>query len=86
MNQKNAIKSLIPQRLLEYVPSAVRDKWANDIVERVKKQNPALYAAIGQWTVVPEEEREVVVTEILAAAEEIHNEIKRPQNEPQNEE
>ena len=80
MNQKNAIKSLIPQRLLEYVPADVRDRWANDIVAKVKAKNPVLYAAIGHWTVIPEEEREAMVSEILAAAEEIHNEIKQPKN------
>ena len=80
MNQKNAIKSLIPQRLLEYVPADVRDRWANDIVAKVKAKSPVLYAAIGQWTVIPEEERETMVSEILAAAEEIHNEIKQPKN------
>ena len=75
VNQKNTLKSMIPQRLLELVPSAVRDKWANRIVEKVKAHNPALYAAMGQWSFIPEEEKETVVNEILAAAEQIHWEI-----------
>ena len=57
MNQKNTIKSLIPQRLLDLVPSSVRDKWANRIVEKVKDQNLALYAAMGEWSFIPEDEK-----------------------------
>ena len=76
MNQKNTIKSMIPQRLLELVPSSVRDKWANRIVEKVKAYNPSLYAAIGQWSFIPDEEKETVVSEILTAAEQIHWEIR----------
>ena len=75
MNQKNAIKSLIPQRLLKIVPSSVRDKWADCIVEKVKANNPSLYAAVGQWSFIPEEEKETMVNEILAAAEQIDWEI-----------
>ena len=67
---------MIPQRLLELVPSSVRDKWANRIVEMVKAHNPALYAAMGQWIFIPEEEKETLVNEILAAAEQIHWEIR----------
>lgn len=76
MNQKNTIKSMIPQRLLELVPSSVRDKWANRIVEKVKAHNPALYTAMGQWSFIQEEEKEKVVNEILTAAEQIHWEIR----------
>ena len=76
MNQKNTIKSMIPQRLLDLVPSTVRDKWANRIVEKVKAHNPDLYAAMGQWSIVPEEEKDTVVNEILAAAEQVHWEIR----------
>ena len=76
VNQKNTIKSMIPQRLLELVPSTVRDKWANRIVEKVKARNPALFTAIGQWSYIQDEEKEMVVNEILSAAEEIHWEIR----------
>lgn len=75
VNQKNTIKSLIPQRLYEFVPNAIRDKWANRIVEKVKEHNPELYSAIGTWSVVPEEEREGLINEILYAAEKIHLEL-----------
>ena len=75
MNQKNTIKSLIPQRLLDLVPSSIRDKWANRIVEKVKEQNIALYAAMGQWSFIPEEEKGKVVNAILTAAEQVHWEI-----------
>ena len=76
MNQKNTIKSMIPDRLLKLVPSAVRDKWANRIVEKVRAHNPALYAAMGEWSFIPDEEKEKVVNEILTAAEQIHWEIR----------
>ncbi|MBO4585450.1 MAG: hypothetical protein J5675_02495 [Bacteroidales bacterium] len=66
---------MIPERLLKIVPSSVRDKWANRIVEKVKANNPSLYAAMGQWSFIPEEEKETVVNEILTAAEQIHWEI-----------
>ena len=75
VNQKNTIKSLIPQRLLNLVPSSVRDKWANRIVEKVKDSAPALYDSIGEWSYIPEEKVETLVAEILAAAEKIHWEI-----------
>ena len=75
MNQKNTIKSMIPQRLLKLVPPSVRDKWANRIVEKVKESNPVLYDAIGEWSYIPEEKLESLVNEILAAAEKIHWEI-----------
>ena len=76
VNQKNTIKGMIPQRLLELVPSSVRDKWANRVVEKVKENNPALYAAMGDWSSMPEDERQTVVNEILVAAEKIHWEIR----------
>ena len=60
---------------MKIVPSSVRDKWANRIVEKVKAQNPALYTAIGQWSFIPDEEKETVIKEILVAAEKIHWEI-----------
>lgn len=75
MNQKNTIKSMIPERLLKLVPTAVRDKWANRIVDKVKAHNPALYAAIGQWSFIPDEEKETVINEILEAAQQVHWEI-----------
>ena len=67
---------MIPERLLMLVPSVVRDKWANRIVEKVKTHNPTLYAAIGQWSFIPDEEKETVVGEILSAAEQVHWEIR----------
>ena len=76
VNPKNAIQSMIPERLVKLVPPAFRDKWADRIVAKVKAHNPALFAAIGQWTVVPEEERRTVMNEILHAAEQIHWEIR----------
>ena len=75
MNQKNAIKSLIPQRLLEYVPSSARGEWADRIVSKFKKNNPGLYASIGEWGEIPEEDMATVQKEIVAAAEQIHQEI-----------
>ena len=76
VNPKNTIQSMIPRRLLELVPTPDRDKWANRIVEKVREHNPAIFAAMGQWSFVPEEKKETVVNEILAAAEQIHWEIR----------
>lgn len=76
MNQSNTIKSMIPQRILELVPSQVRDNWADHIVAKVKEHNPILYAAVGQWNFIPDEELNMVVNEIMDAAEKIHLEIR----------
>ncbi|MBR6458159.1 MAG: hypothetical protein IKS71_06145 [Bacteroidales bacterium] len=75
MNQNNTIKSLIPHSLYEFVPNDKRDKWADRIAEVVKEHNPALYSAIGDWSVVPEEEREGLISEILYAVENTRWEI-----------
>ena len=67
MNQKNVIKSLIPQRLLEYVPSAEREEWADRVVSWFKDNNPELYVAMGEWGDIPEEKVADVQNEIIAA-------------------
>ena len=75
MNQKNTIKSMIPRRVLEYVPSSVRGEWADRIVSKFQENNPGLYEAMGEWGDIPEEEVAAVQNEIIAAAEQIHQEI-----------
>ena len=75
MNQKNTIKSMIPQRLLEYIPLPSRDAWADRVVSNFKENNPVLYAEMGQWRDIPEEEAEKVRNGIIAAAGQIHWEI-----------
>ena len=75
MNQKNAIKSLIPQRLLQYIPLPARDAWAERIISKFEENNPELYTEMGQWRDIPEEEAEKVRNGIIAAAEQIHREI-----------
>ena len=75
MNQKNTIKSMIPRRLLEYVPYSVRSEWADRVVSKFKENNPELYALMGQWGDIPEEELDSVQNAIVAAAEQIHQEI-----------
>ncbi|MBR5385906.1 MAG: hypothetical protein IK143_08635 [Bacteroidales bacterium] len=77
MNQINTIKGLIPQHLLMLVPSTFRDMWANRIVKVFKEQNPKLYDEIEQWSVVPEERCDVVVTEILTVADKVYSELNR---------
>ena len=66
---------MIPQWLLEYVPSSARDEWADRIVSRFKENNPELYASIGKWGEIPVEEVAAVQKEIVAAAVQIHQEI-----------
>ena len=75
MNQKNTIKSLIPRRMLEYVPALIRGEWADRIVSRFAENNPELYSAMEQWRDIPEEELDTVQKEIIAAVEQIHQEI-----------
>ena len=75
MNQKNAIKSMIPQRMLEYIPSPVRDAWADRIVSLFEENNPVLYAEMGEWNSIPNEKLEAVQKVIISAAEQIHREI-----------
>jgi hypothetical protein len=75
MNQKNTIKSMIPQRLVVLVPASIRDKWANRIVKVFQENNPLLYDEIEEWSLVPEESSEMVVSAILAAAEKVHVEF-----------
>ncbi len=72
---------MIPQRLLVFVPADIRDRWANRIVECFEEQNPQLYSAMGQWNVIPEEEKESVMREILTAAEKVHREIRSADEE-----
>ena len=76
MNQKNTIKSMIPLRLMEIVPSAERDKWADRIVEKFMEDNPELYSAMGRWIFVPEEDREDLLRRVLAVADAIHREMR----------
>ena len=66
---------MIPRRLLEYVPLQKRGSWADQIVSIFKENNPALYAEIGRWREVPEEEMESVLIEIIAAAGQIRQDI-----------
>lgn len=63
---------MIPRRLLEYVPLLIRGTWADRIVSKFRENNPVLYAEMGQWREVPEEEMESVLIEIIAAAGQIH--------------
>lgn len=75
MNQKNAIISIIPRRLFEFVPSSVRGEWAERIVSKFKENNPGLFASMEQWEDIPEEEVDGVRKEIIFAAEQIHQEF-----------
>ena len=66
---------MIPRRLLEYVPYSVCSEWADRIVSKFKENNPELYALMGQWGDIPEEELDSVQNAIVAAAEQVHQEI-----------
>ena len=72
MNQKNTITCMIPRRLLEYVPLLIRGTWADRIVSKFRENNPVLYAEMGRWREIPEEEMDAVNKEILTAAEQVH--------------
>ena len=76
MNQKNAVKSMIPFRWLKVVPQDKRDLWADRIVEKFEEANPELYSAMGIWTSIPDEIRDDMVKKVLAAADAVHQEMR----------
>ena len=55
MNQDNTIKSLIPETILEGIPSKKRVHFASRIVEFFKDANPDLYETIGGLDSLPDE-------------------------------
>ena len=76
VNQTNTIKSMIPRRWLAVIPTDVRDKWADRIVEKFKATNPELYAAMGEWRSLPEDEQAEVEKKVLSAADAVHREVR----------
>ena len=76
MNQKNAVKSMIPFRWLKVVPQDKRDLWADRIVEKFEEANPELYSAMGIWSSIPDEIRDDMVKKVLAAADAVHQEMR----------
>ena len=71
MNQKNTIIGMIPRRLLECIPLLSREEWADQVVAKFKENNPALYAEMGKWLDIPEEEQDALQNKVLAAIEQI---------------
>ena len=80
VNQPNTIKSMIPQRWLAVVPPSVRDVWAERIVEKFKASYPELYADMGEWRAVPEDERVALENKVLSAADTVHREVREERN------
>ena len=71
MNQKNVISSMIPRRMLEYIPVLEREVWADRVISRFEENNPELYASMALWRDIPEEELSAVQNAIIAAAEQV---------------
>ena len=71
MNQKNVISSMIPRRMLEYIPVLEREAWADLVISRFEENNPELYASMALWRDIPEEELAAVQAAVIAAAEQV---------------
>ena len=71
MNQKNVISSMIPRRMLEYIPVLEREAWADRVISRFEENNPELYAFMALWRDIPEEELAAVQAAVIAAAEQV---------------
>ena len=67
---------MIPRRWMAVIPTDVRDKWAKRIVEKFKETNPDLYAAMGEWRSLPDDEQAEVEKKVLSAADAVHREVR----------
>ena len=80
MNQDNTIKSLIPETILEGIPSRKRVHFASRIVDFFKEANPDLYEQIGGLDTLSEEMRVDCVEKVRAAALAAYNHHRRPKS------
>ena len=73
MNQDNTIKSLIPETILEGIPSRKRVHFASRIVDFFKEANPDLYETIGGLDSLPDELKDECVVKVKEAALAAHS-------------
>lgn len=72
MNQENTIKCLIPQPIIDNLPSGRREEAARMIVHFFKEANPELYDRIGLLDSLTEDIKVECVEKIRLAALEAH--------------
>ena len=76
MNQDNTIKSLIPEAILEGIPSRKKVHFASRIVEFFREANPDLYETIGGLDSLPDELKDECVVKVKEAALAAHNQYR----------
>ena len=72
MNQENTIKCLIPQPIIDNLPSGRREEAAGMIVYFFREANPELYDRIGVMDSLTEEVKAECVEKIRLASLEAH--------------
>ena len=73
MNAENTIKSLIPQSIIDDIPSEKKAHVAAKIVMFFKEQNPDLYERLDVIDSLPKEMESDIVEKVRAAALVAHN-------------
>jgi hypothetical protein len=68
MNQENTIKCLIPQPIIDNMPSSRREEAAGMIVHFFKEANPDLYETLGVLDALSDEIKVECVEKIRTAA------------------
>lgn len=76
MNQDNTIKSLIPEAILEGIPSRKKVHFASRIVEFFREANPDLYETIGGLDSLPDELKDECLVKVKEAALAAHNQYR----------
>ncbi len=72
MNQDNTIKCLIPQPIIDNLPSGCREQAAGMIVHFFREANPELYDKIGEMDSLTDEVKSECIEKIRYAALEAH--------------
>ena len=73
MNVENTIKSLIPQSIIDDIPSEKKAHVAAKIVMFFKEQNPELYEQLAVLESLPKEMESDINEKVRTAALEAHN-------------
>ena len=73
MNAENTIKSLIPQSIIDDIPSEKKAHVAAKIVMFFKRQNPDLFEQLAALESLPKEMESEIIEKVRVAAQEAHN-------------
>lgn len=82
MNQDNTIKCLIPQPIIDNLPSDRREQVAGIIVHFFKEANPELYDLLGAVDSLTDDIKADCVEKIRNAALEAHEFFLKANNKP----